>query len=593
MKLRSCLFKPALGVGLPLIISATVLAQEPSPAETINIKTGQRVFVAAVRGDCARARPNGLINGREFYHTGGRSAEDRAALDRPLRGFEISERLEPDPSVKSELEGELSRGKKFRPVESPDEADFILHACSRYLYDVFQSAPRRSQNSTYPNRRLSAQVLLLRVTFYKEHQGSYNQLLGGALWKADAPEFALNSQDGRVKELPPAPGRENREVVISGGTAQPPPTTDASAKQLAADFVKMIDKAGGLIALKAHPDRVAGGAPPATATSVPGSRTLPVPSADVPAPSSNATELTAKGGSLKLETLLVSVPVMVLDQHGKYVPGLNKSDFKVFEDGIEQTVENFTAVEEPFSIVLMLDSSQSTKFSLPDIKAAALAFVEQLRPQDDLMIVSFDSRVFVDAELTGDRDELRAAIKKTHTGFATRLYDAIYLVLTERLRDVRGRKAIVLFSDGLDSTSVISDAAGALERAEKYGVFVYPIQYGTERAELDRVDPRSSLKTGPGKFRERAAFDTAVEFMKSLAARTGANYYEANTLGDVNQAFARIAAELREQYLLTYYPSNMKRDSQYRRITVKAPTQPNAIIRAREGYQANGTSTIK
>ncbi|HSB11515.1 MAG TPA: VWA domain-containing protein [Blastocatellia bacterium] len=592
MKLLSCLFSMALGVGLLLITPATVFAQEPGPAETINIKTGQTVFVVAVRGDCARARPNGLINGREFYHTGGRSVEDRAALDRPWRGFEISERLEPDPSVKRELEAELRKGRKFQPVESADEADFVVHACGRYLYDVFPTAPRNGTNSRLPNRRLSAQLLLLPVTFYKEHQRSYNQLLGVALWKADAPEFALNSKDARVKELPPAPGRENREVVISGGPAQPPPTTDASAKQLAADFVKMIDKAGGSIALKSHPYQVAAGAPATTAPG-PGSRTSPVPSAALPAPSSNSTELTARGGSLRLETLLVSVPVMVLDQHGKYVPGLNKSDFKVFEDGIEQTVEHFTAVEEPFSVVLMLDSSQSTKFSLPDIKAAALAFVEQLRPQDEVMIVSFDSRVWVDAELTGDRDELRSAIKNTHTGFATRLYDALYLVLTDRLRDVRGRKAIVLFSDGLDSISMISDAAGALERAEKYGVFVYPIQYGTERAKLDRLDPRSSLNTGPGQFRERAAFDTAVEFMKGLAARTGANYYEANTLGDVDQAFTRIAAELRQQYLLTYYPSNTKRDGRFRRITVKAPTQPSAIIRAREGYQAKGSSSIK
>jgi VWFA-related protein len=226
----------------------------------------------------------------------------------------------------------------------------------------------------------------------------------------------------------------------------------------------------------------------------------------------------------------------------------------------------------------MIDSSGSTRFKLEEIQSAAIAFVDQLRPQDSVMVISFDSRVWVDSEFTNDHERAREAIRKTRTGMATRLYDALYLVLTERLRDVQGRKAIVLFSDGLDQGSRISAPDGAMERAERQNTFIYTLQYEPALPAND--------------FRSKANRDQARLFMKEAASRTGGEFYEASVINDVNRAFGKIAGELRRQYSLGYYPKNARRDGRYHRIQVMVD-RPEANVRAREGYQAAGTRKDK
>jgi VWFA-related protein len=162
---------------------------------------------------------------------------------------------------------------------------------------------------------------------------------------------------------------------------------------------------------------------------------------------------TDESGTIKIDTTLVTIPVSVLDRDGKYVPNLSKRDFQIYEDGVQQEIADFSLVEVPFNVVLLLDTSRSTVFRLEDIQHAAVAFVEQLRPQDRVMVVSFDDKIYIDSEFTSDRARLRRAIYGTRTGGGTKLYDAVDLVITERLNRMDGRKAIVLFTDGVDTTS--------------------------------------------------------------------------------------------------------------------------------------------
>lgn len=318
------------------------------------------------------------------------------------------------------------------------------------------------------------------------------------------------------------------------------------------------------------------------------------------------------GGTIKVDTTLVTIPVSVIDKDGKFAPRLTKRDFRIYEDGVEQEIEDLSTVEAPFNVVLLLDTSRSTVFKMEDIQRAAVAFVDELRAQDRVMVVSFDKEVYIDAEFTSDRDRLRRAIYGTRTGGETRLYDAVDLVITERLNRLQGRKAVVLFTDGVDTTSRLASDRSTIKRVEEAGVLVYPIQYNTEgslggpfgRGRGARQPPIFMPPTFPRFPRSgggrRWPFDPlvsyqfprggqddygrAAQYLRDLADRSGARLYRAETIGNVSQAFSQIAAELREQYALSYYPTNTAQDGSYRRIRVRID-KANLVVRAREGYR--------
>lgn len=330
--------------------------------------------------------------------------------------------------------------------------------------------------------------------------------------------------------------------------------------------------------------------------------------------------------TIKIDTSLVSIPVTALDRGGRYIPFLKKEDFRVYEDGVEQEVADFTSVTMPLHVVLLLDVSRSTAFKHEDIQAAAVAFVEQLRGDDKIMVVSFDDRVYVDSEFTSDRARLRRAIYGTRLGGGTSLYEAVDLVVSERLKRIEGRKAIVLFTDGVDTTSKGVRARDTIEAVEESDVVVFPIQYNTEdqvqggmgggRRNPGGLPPIINIPpSGGGRRRwpllsampwqnwgnaqfpggqwpqrgqNRGQYENAGEYLRQLADRSGGRVYRAETLGNVHSAFTSIAEELRYQYALSYYPSNTLQDGTYRRVRVQAKL-PNVVVRAREGYRAKGT----
>src|SRR5262249_23439180 len=321
----------------------------------------------------------------------------------------------------------------------------------------------------------------------------------------------------------------------------------------------------------------------------------------------------APAATIKIETSLVTIPVSVLDRDGKFIPSMTRRDFHIYEDNVEQEITDFSSVEKPFNLVLLLDTSGSTGFKMEDIQHAALAFIDQLHPDDRVMVVSFDSDVYIDSEFTSDREQLRQAIRRTRTGFSTRLYDAVDLVITERLGKIQGRKAVVLFTDGVDTASNLASAASTIGRVEESGVLVYPIQYDTEGYQAGGRGPG---RTAPPIFRpspfprfprgrrgrwpfgpfvswqfprggRHEDYVRAAQYLRDLAERSGARLYRADTTGNLKKAFSQIAEELRHQYALSYYPTNTARDGSYRRIRVRVE-QPNLVVRAREGYRAAG-----
>src|SRR2546423_1933125 len=190
-------------------------------------------------------------------------------------------------------------------------------------------------------------------------------------------------------------------------------------------------------------------------------------------------EEVGEGDVVKVETTLISIPVSVMDRDGKYIPDLTKDDFHVWEDGVEQRVAYFASTEKPFTVALLIDTSGSTRFRLDEIQDAAIAFVEQLRPDDRVMVVSFSDKIRVLSQPTSDRNMLRNAILQTDAGSGTRLYDAVDMVINEYFNRVEGRKAIVLFTDGVDTTSDRATYESTVRDAEELDALIYPVEYDT------------------------------------------------------------------------------------------------------------------
>jgi VWFA-related protein len=181
----------------------------------------------------------------------------------------------------------------------------------------------------------------------------------------------------------------------------------------------------------------------------------------------------------KIGTSLVTVPVIVTDRYGRFTTGLNRGDFTVREDGVTQKIEDFSSIESPFSVALLIDTSRSTQNKLGAIRKAALTFVKQLQPRDRVMIVTFDERVRFVSDFSNDVDALERAIKTVKSSYLTSLYDAIYLTMTEKMSRVQGRKAIVVLTDGVDTASKQATFESTLELVASTGVVCYAIQYET------------------------------------------------------------------------------------------------------------------
>ena len=315
------------------------------------------------------------------------------------------------------------------------------------------------------------------------------------------------------------------------------------------------------------------------------------------------------GDIIRVSTTLVTIPVSVMDRDGRYIPNLQKEEFRIWEDGVEQEVAFFQSVDKPFSVVLMLDTSPSTQFRLEDIQDAAISFVNQLRSDDKVMVVSFNDDIKVLSEFTTDRQKLHRAIQRAKTDDGTRLYDAVDMVINEKLSRVNGRKAIVLFTDGVDTTSHRADYYSNITDAQELDALIYPVQYDTRQdmnvgnIPVGKVDIWGTILGGifggggggrrggggRGRGTARNDYEVADQYLLELANSTGGREYQADSLQNMSQAFANVAEELRRQYSIGYYPKRPPQAGQRRFIKVRA-RQPNLAVRARDSYIFNPSS---
>jgi len=256
----------------------------------------------------------------------------------------------------------------------------------------------------------------------------------------------------------------------------------------------------------------------------------------------------------------VLLTASVTDGDQRFIEGLAREDFTLFEDDKIQAIAEFAQETRPITMGLLVDTSGSMREEITEVQQAASSFVGTLRETDRALVVDFDENVYLLQDLTSDRGLLQQALANTDAEGGTAFYDALYAAY-RKLKGIEGRKAIVLLTDGMDTNSRFSYQK-VLELTRTRDVVVYSIGLG---ATVLDVGVRGSLK--------------------QLADETGGRSYFPRSAADLKDVYEQIATDLRSQYYLTYPPTNRSSDGKWRKIRLETRVK-GANVKTRKGYYA-------
>jgi Ca-activated chloride channel homolog len=287
--------------------------------------------------------------------------------------------------------------------------------------------------------------------------------------------------------------------------------------------------------------------------------TGPLPAqAPTPAPS-------IKPFTIEVDVDVVSVTAVVFDKSGRFVRGLGPKDVTLLEDGVPQDVSYFreasseAAERVPLSVVLVLDTSGSMRDNMHFLQEAVLNFVYKMEDVDSALVVSFNESIKGSAEFTGDIDRLERFVEGLQAWGGTSLYDAIQYSLG-RIKDQPGRKAVIVFSDGGDNSSTLTDHE-VVDYARAVEATVYSIG-----------------------FKGGGPYSSPRGFLRKIASETGGQFFAPDKVGDLIKIFNEISNELKNHYLLAYVPKRPP-DGSWRQIELKI-ARPGTEVRVRKGYFA-------
>jgi len=297
--------------------------------------------------------------------------------------------------------------------------------------------------------------------------------------------------------------------------------------------------------------------------------------------------------------------------------GLQKNDFVVYEDGVQQQIDQFLPTESPFNLLLLLDVSGSTGSYIKLMKQAAIRFVRETNADDRIAVAGFNSRVRLLQDFTNDRDEAERAIQHIKSGGGTAFYDALGTSIGQYLQGVQGRTAIVVFTDGVDSRLEGMPESGSritfdelYKKVEETDTMVYTIfldtewQFSGSSGSGTAGCPRRTggfLASFPFPFPlartcasqssqdddEDAIYRQAREQLRIIAELTGGRMYSPRKVEELAGAYSEVADDLRVQYELGYNSNNRTHDGKWRKIKVEMGNIPAAIVRTRKGYFAH------
>ena len=302
--------------------------------------------------------------------------------------------------------------------------------------------------------------------------------------------------------------------------------------------------------------------------------------------------------TIRVDSSLVRLNVGVVDQRGHPITSLDKNNFEIFEDGVKQQISRFEPSEAPFSVVIMLDMSGSTLGFRQVIAQSAVRFIDALSPNDRVAVIEFYDKINLRNDFTTNRNVVANSIAVANGRGKTYLYKALDFSLDKLAKEKSRRKAIIVLTDGVDTTAQDKDRAAleslkddqiataikpessdvlnrVLNRADAQGVTIYPLA-------LPTGDP---AKLADPTLRQVAMFKAARSRLQIVADRTGGTLNSINRLEDMGRLYAQVAADLRTLYTIEYQPANDKRDGKWRAIRIDVKN-PDLILRTRQGYFA-------
>jgi len=307
-----------------------------------------------------------------------------------------------------------------------------------------------------------------------------------------------------------------------------------------------------------------------------GTHSAPQPPAEQQSPAAPASGSTSRGGSntIRRDVNLVVLHAAVIDSEGDVVSGLAQSNFRVFENKVEQKISLFRNDDVPVTVGIVVDNSGSMRLKRPGVNAAALTFVKTSNPQDEVFIVNFNDEFYLDMDkdFSSDPKELQEALDRIDSRGETALYDAIIGSLDHLQKGTRDKKVLLVITDGEDNTSR-ETLEYTVRAAQESNAVIYAIGLFSD-------DPRSEKRQGK-------------KALEEITKATGGEAYFPEGVEQVESLCTRIAHDIRNQYTIAYYPTNAARDGTFRtvKVDVSAPRGTGHLtVRTKPGYFAPSDS---
>ena len=287
------------------------------------------------------------------------------------------------------------------------------------------------------------------------------------------------------------------------------------------------------------------------------------------APAATDVSKARPGGVLRMNVDMVLVPVTVTDPMNRLVTGLEKDDFKLFENNSEQRIKTFASEDAPVSIGIIFDLSGSMTSKLVRARESIVQFVKTANPQDEFFVIGFNDRPELIEDFTSSVDDIQARLAMVRSGHRTALLDAIYYGVA-RMKDARNeRKALLVVSDGGDNRSRYTEGE-VRSQVRESDTEIYSIGI------FDQYAATPEERMGP-------------ILLNDLCEETGGRLFRVDDLAEMGDIAEKISTELRNQYVIGYTPKDLHRDGKWRKVKIKLnPPQglPPLTVHARSGYYA-------
>ena len=307
--------------------------------------------------------------------------------------------------------------------------------------------------------------------------------------------------------------------------------------------------------------------------------------------------------SIHMDVPIVNVDALVTTKDGQFIPNLKEENFRVYEDGVPQTISNFTVSKAPITAVLLIEFASTDYGFLVDALQASYAFADTLKKDDWVAVVYYDMKPHTLVDFTQDKQEVMGALNQLRIpGFSeTNLFDALYDTL-DRMDRIEGHKYIILISSGFDSFSKLNLNEITKKVKTTHDVTIFAISIGWLEREYYEAQG-GAAPHGAGIPISEIDYLQADNEMQTFAKLTGGRFYQPRFVGDMVDAFRDISGDIRNEYAITYHPTNTKLDGTYRKLKVDVVAENGGPLKirdqkgkdvkyqvvAREGYTAKHT----